>query len=177
MPSFGMFQVTGLGRSHQRAGQWKRASFLVECFRLKLPVAFFRLLYIHCLDDEALICVFLCGFLASCFFHWNIYIPCVCFTYFYLRMHHHQTLFASCMFWIRTFFYDFVYLSKASSLVLFVEGDANTWTMQPRSKVEAYRAASTGWVDDRQDHVCPLALVYFCIRGPRRGVLLMELKM
>ena len=40
MPSFGMFQVTGLGRSHQRVGQWKRASFLVECFRLKLPVAF-----------------------------------------------------------------------------------------------------------------------------------------
>ena len=89
MPSFGMFQVAGLGRSHQRVGQRKRASFLVECFRLKLPIAFFRLLYIHCLDNEALICVFLCGFLASCFFHWNIYIPCVCFTYFYLWMHHH----------------------------------------------------------------------------------------
>ncbi len=29
--------------------------------------------------------------------------------------------------------------------------------MQPRSKVEAYRAASTGRVDDWQDHVCPLA--------------------
>lgn len=157
--------------------------FLLNASGLSFQLLFS--LYIYCLDDEALICVFLCTWFS-----------CIAF----ISLEHLHPMRVLCIFlfiyassgivYIRYVLnphnvYDSVYLSKASSLVLFVEGDANTWAMQPRSKVEAYRAASTGRVDDRQDHVCPLALVYFWFltnlnthpRGPRRGVLLLELKM